>query len=311
MDNYQTSNVNLAQLQSRLTALKTSSPQQRTKTNESNRVTFHWLDFSFTFILLVLCVSFGFQAFFTFNQPSTGQVAGIKDYSTNIEKYIQDQAPSELISQEDYDIWLDNHYKLTTEETTTSNDQPMEKKNTLTEVFGTSDIKKINELKLDSQQLNNEIKLIQTRNEYVELANKIDSLISMYRSYEPYDSQLEVPLKGITYIAVSEQTGIPLKYLLTLSRLESRFGTDRFTQSGNLTRPGKHNNPCSIGLDDSGGNITFSSWEEGLNACGKWYAYFEAKNVPNCRKWRIFNPNGDYCSKVETVSSEIQKYLES
>jgi hypothetical protein len=177
------------------------------------------------------------------------------------------------------------------------------------ELFGVSSLNEVNDLQVNESEINSKISSAQRKNDYLTLSKKIDSYIATYRSYDVYDNQLASPLNGLTYIAVSEQTGMPLKYMLAISRAESRFGTDRFLASGNLSRPGQYLNACSIGLDDSGGNIGFASWEEGLEACGKWYQYFESRGVPDCRKWGIFNPNGDYCSKIETLANEINSYL--
>jgi hypothetical protein len=55
----------------------------------------------------------------------------------------------------------------------------------------------------------------------------------------------------------------------------------------------------------------FNTWEEGVESFGKWYKRFQDRKVPDCSKWRIYNPNGDYCTKVETLADEIEAYLKS
>jgi hypothetical protein len=179
----------------------------------------------------------------------------------------------------------------------------------LLSLFGVTDYKQISTLTVE--QLEQELVSKNDKVEMLKAINKIDNYVQRNRSFEIYDRNYEPPVGGAVYLEVSVKYNVPLKYVLTIARLESRFGTDRFTNTGNPTRPGKHQNIYSMGLTDSGSNITYKSWEEGVAAFGKWYQRLEQKGVKDCTKWKIYNPNGDYCSKVEGLSSQIQRYLES
>jgi hypothetical protein len=172
------------------------------------------------------------------------------------------------------------------------------------ELYNTDDI---NQLKSNLDQIQSKINAkVNSRTDTVNLARKIDSYILLNRSYEPYDRNYEVPVKSEIFITISEKYNVPLKYVLTLAKLESRFGTDRFDDQGALTRPGQYQNMYSIGLDDSGNNATFGGWEAGVEAFGKWYRTFDDRGIDDCRKWRIYNPNGDYCAKVEENARDIE-----
>jgi hypothetical protein len=271
---------------------------------------FQWMDYSLSFVLLVISVALGFNVAFQYRDQNAvaaePEIAGItEDSLINGENSFSEGA----ITQEEFEAWMNEHYPDQAGIEPVENEQAQTPPESVLELFGAESIEDINRVDLDRANINSQISTFQRKDDIIELNNKINEYIATYRSYEPFDNQLETPLTGMSYIAVSEQTGMPLKYMLAIARAESRFGTDRFTASGNLTRPGQHNNACSIGLDDEGGNITFATWEEGLIACGEWYEYFESRGVPDCRKWGIFNPNGDYCSKIETLAAEIDLYL--
>jgi len=147
--------------------------------------------------------------------------------------------------------------------------------------------------------------------EYFKKINKIAVYIQKNRSFEEYDKKYQTPSHPAVYLQVSLDYNTPLKYILAVGRLESRFGTDRFDMSGNPTRIHKYQNIFSMGLDDSGNNKSFDNWNDGVESFGRWYQYFEQKQVSDCQKWKIYNPNGDYCAKVEKLASQIQEYLNS
>jgi len=177
----------------------------------------------------------------------------------------------------------------------------------LYEIF---EVENLSEINVNGQNnLQQEIELLKKRDEYLKIIRKIDEYITKYRSYEKYDINYATPVSAAVFLETSIRYDVPLKYVLTVARLESRFGTDRYTSNGNLTRPGAHQNMFSIGLDDSGNNLTYSSWEEGVYAFGRWYRYFDDRGVSDCQKWRIYNPNGDYCAKVEQVAAEAQAFI--
>jgi Mannosyl-glycoprotein endo-beta-N-acetylglucosaminidase len=140
-------------------------------------------------------------------------------------------------------------------------------------------------------------------------AASVQQYIDQYRSYDKYDNQIANPVNADYFINMSEKYGVPLRYTLALARSESRFGTDQFNQDGSGNRIGRHLNMYSIGLDDDGGSITYPSWEAGVDAFGRWYTKFENQGYSDCAKWRIYNPNGDYCQKIENLANQIQNYI--
>ena len=180
-------------------------------------------------------------------------------------------------------------------------------KESLYDIFQVQDLSQIN---LGNRTaLEKEINLNNKKNEYLFILQKINDYITKHRSYEEYDRNYPVPASPAVFLETSLKYRVPLKYVLAIARLESRFGTDRYTRTGQLTRPGAHKNIFSIGLDDSGNNLTFNSWEDGVYAFGRWYRYFDDKGISDCQKWRIYNPNGDYCAKVEKLAAEIEQFI--
>lgn len=164
--------------------------------------------------------------------------------------------------------------------------------------------------KLNPENIKQTSKLSETKLTYLEMVSKIGKYIQLYRSQDPIDRNYASPVHPAVYLDTALKYDVPLKYMLAIARSESRFGTDRFDNEGNLTRPGEFKNIYSLGLDDSGNNHGFENWEKGVEAFGKWYQRFQKKGVNDCSKWRIFNPNGDYCAKVEALSNEIQTFLD-
>jgi hypothetical protein len=179
----------------------------------------------------------------------------------------------------------------------------------LLEVFNVASYNELDAV--DDQAIADARATLDKKKEYLNLIQKVDQYVKKYRSFEAYDRNYKEPVHPATYLQVSLEYDVPLKYVLAVARKESRFGTDRYDASGNLTRPGKYQNIYSIGLDDSGNNTTYESWEEGVKGFGRWYQSFEQRGVEDCRKWRIYNPNGDYCQVIENLASEIQLFLES
>jgi len=175
------------------------------------------------------------------------------------------------------------------------------------ETFGVSDWSDLNSI--NQSQISSEAELNSKKQEYLRLIQKIDNYITKYRSYDVYDRDYETPVHPAVYLQTSVQYDVNLKYVLAVGRLESRFGTDRYTNSGAETRIGANQNVYSIGLDDSGSDNRFPTWEQGVTAFGRWYKRFNDQGINDCRKWRIYNPNGDYCTKVEAYASEIDAYL--
>jgi hypothetical protein len=142
----------------------------------------------------------------------------------------------------------------------------------------------------------------------VSLENKISEYIEKYRSNEGTNHRFDVPVPSIIFLETSLKYQVPLSYTLTIARLESRFGTDCYTKLS-ATRICKHKNIYSMGLDDSGNNLTFQDWEDGVYAFGKWYQDRVNEGYSTCQMWKRYNPNGDYCSKVMAMAFDIEKYF--
>lgn len=164
--------------------------------------------------------------------------------------------------------------------------------------------------KLNPENIKQTSKLNETKLTYLEMVSKIGKYIQLYRSQDPIDRNYASPVHPAVYLDTALKYDVPLRYMLAIARSESRFGTDRFDNEGNLTRPGEFKNIYSLGLDDNGNNHGFETWEKGVEAFGKWYQRFQKKGVSDCSKWRIYNPNGDYCAKIENSGKEIQIFLD-
>jgi hypothetical protein len=180
-------------------------------------------------------------------------------------------------------------------------------KNSLLSIFGVTNLNQIDDISVVNLEKESEQKA--TKITYLKLIDRVDLYISKNRSYEPFDRDYETPVKGAKYLEVSLKYDIPVKYLLAIARAESRFGTDRYTQSGNLTRPGEHSNIFSLGLTDSGSNVTFESWDKGIESMGKWWQKFDKRGVSVPRRLKIFNPNGDYPTKIEGLADQIETFI--
>jgi hypothetical protein len=176
----------------------------------------------------------------------------------------------------------------------------------LATLFGVSTLDKIS---YDSDNSITEAKeTLDKKQSYISDMKKMADYMKTFRSYGPYDRSYEIPVHPAVFLDVSLRYNSPLKYMMAIARLESRFGTDRYDDSGALTRPGEHKNMYSLGLTDSGSNVTFDTWATGVESFGKWYAKLEKAGISNCAKWKIYNPNGDYCGKVEETAKEYEAY---
>jgi len=178
----------------------------------------------------------------------------------------------------------------------------------LLNLFGVQNYNELDNITI--QSLDTQVTEKNTKKEYLRLVGRIEDYIKQFRSYEAYDRNYPAPVHPAVFLDVSLKYQVPLKYTIAIARTESRFGTDRYTASGNLTRPGQFQNIYSMGLTDGGKNLNFTTWESGVEAFGKWYKKFQDRGVSNCAKWKIYNPNGDYCSKIESLSAGIDIYLQ-
>lgn len=181
--------------------------------------------------------------------------------------------------------------------------------NSLLSVFEVDNLNQIADVSIVNLEQESNRKTLKTK--YLKLIDRIDAYIAKHRSFETYDRNYDVPVSGVKYLDVSLKYNIPVKYLLAIARAESRFGTDRYTLSGNLTRPGEHKNIFSMGLTDSGSNITFQTWDKGVESMGKWWQRFDQRNVSIARRLKIFNPNGDYPGKIQNMANQIEIFLNS
>ena len=162
---------------------------------------------------------------------------------------------------------------------------------------------------ISTESVQETAKLSATKIEYLQTIQKIQNYMNQYRSYEEFDRDYPLPVSPAKFLDVSIKYNVPLKYVLAIARNESRFGTDIFTKSGTPTRPGLYKNIYSIGLTENT-SAGYNSWDDGVEGFGKWYKNFNDRGVSDCRKWRIYNPNGDYCEKIEGLANEIQAYLD-
>ncbi len=180
-------------------------------------------------------------------------------------------------------------------------------KTSLLNLFGVSKLEELDKISGDNIQKeieNKDIKL-----QYLNQIVRIEKYIAKNRSYEPLDRDYSVPVHGAKYLETSLQCNIPVKYIMAIARVESRFGTDRYTANGNLTRPGEHKNIFSLGLTDSGSNLTFTDWNGGFDLLCKWWKKFDDRGVSVERRLKIYNPNGDYPGKIEGIANEIDRFL--
>jgi hypothetical protein len=144
--------------------------------------------------------------------------------------------------------------------------------------------------------------------QYLQTIKSTDEYIKKYRSYALYNRNYESPVNGSYYLYASLKYKVPMKYMLAVARIESQFGTNQFNADGSLNRIGENQNIYSLGLDQSGNNVKFT-WAESVEAFAKWYQSFEERGVKDCQKWKIFNPNGDFCATVENLALDVEKFL--
>jgi flagellum-specific peptidoglycan hydrolase FlgJ len=180
---------------------------------------------------------------------------------------------------------------------------------TITGIFGSASLEELNKQEFNSEKLKTDLEVIKRKEEVIKKIDKVNQYMKLYRSLEPYDRNYPIPVNGAVYIEVSQQYNVPLKYTIAVAQRESRFGTDRYTKEGNLTRPGKYKNVFSMGLDDEGNNWEMATWERGVEEFGKWYKKFNDRGVSDCAKWRIYNPNGDYCQRIEETATQVEAFL--
>ncbi len=186
---------------------------------------------------------------------------------------------------------------------------PTNSATTVSGLFGVNSLEALNKQEINADKLKSDLENLKRKEDVIKKIDRINQYFKQYRSLEPYDRNYPIPVNGAVYMEVSQQYNVPLKYTLAVAQRESRFGTDRYTKEGDLTRPGKYQNIFSMGLDDEGNNIGFETWEKGVESFGKWYKKFHDRGVSDCAKWRIYNPNGDYCKEVENTANQIETFI--
>jgi hypothetical protein len=186
---------------------------------------------------------------------------------------------------------------------------PQNQSTTVSGLFGVASLEALNKQEINADKLKTDLENLKRKEDVIKKIDRINQYFKQYRSLEPFDRNYPIPVNGAVYMEVAQQYKVPLKYVIAVAQRESRFGTDRYTKEGDLTRPGKYQNIYSRGLDDEGNNIGFETWEKGVESFGKWYKKFHDRGVSDCAKWRIYNPNGDYCKAVEDTANEIEVYL--
>jgi hypothetical protein len=135
------------------------------------------------------------------------------------------------------------------------------------------------------------------------LIEKTQQFLDKYRMKTAAAQQYGSDLQASDYVDVALKYGVPLDQMMALALLESHFGTNCLTKSGNLTRPCRYKNIFSLGLTGTSSS-GFNTWRDGLEAFGRWYKRYQDRGVSDCAKWKIFNPNGDYCQKVFSVAAK-------
>ena len=140
------------------------------------------------------------------------------------------------------------------------------------------------------------------------MVERIGQYIEQNRSRDMYDSQAGSPVLAAFYYETAIKYHVPLDQMLAVARSESRFGTDCFTGSGNPTRICTYKNIFSIGLTETS-SLGFQTWEDGVESFGRLYRSRKERGFDDCQIWRIYNPNGDYCSKILNLSAKINIFL--
>jgi hypothetical protein len=141
------------------------------------------------------------------------------------------------------------------------------------------------------------------------LVGRIAEYINDNRSRDSFDTSFESPVKPEYYLEVAIKYHVPIDQMLAVARSESRFGTDCYNASGSMTRICNYKNVFSIGLTESS-SIGFATWEEGVESFGRLYQKRKDRGFDDCAIWRIYNPNGDYCSKILSMADKVRMQLD-
>lgn len=141
------------------------------------------------------------------------------------------------------------------------------------------------------------------------LVERIGQYINDNKSRDLYDNGFASPVKAEFYLETAIKYHVPIDQMLAVARSESRFGTDCYTASGSMSRICNYKNVFSIGLTETS-SIGFTTWEAGVEAFGRLYQNRKDRGFDDCGIWRIYNPNGDYCSKILDLASKVRVYLD-
>jgi hypothetical protein len=142
------------------------------------------------------------------------------------------------------------------------------------------------------------------------IIDKIRQYIKENSSRDSFDAEFNSPVNAEQYLETAIKYHVPIDQMLAVARSESRFGTDCYTSNGSMTRICIYKNIFSIGLTESS-SIGFKTWNEGVDAFGRLYQNRKDRGFDDCGIWRIYNPNGDYCSKIFDLANKITIYLDN
>ena len=137
---------------------------------------------------------------------------------------------------------------------------------------------------------------------------KIANYIEQNRSRDIFDARAGSPIEAAFCYETAIKYHVPLDQMLAVARSESRFGTDCYTGSGNPTRICTYKNIFSIGLTETS-SLGFENWEAGVESFGRLYKLRKDRGYSDCEIWRIYNPNGEYCTKILSLASRINIFL--
>lgn len=166
--------------------------------------------------------------------------------------------------------------------------------NNLLSVFGVDSLDKINISSSVSDK----------KEEYSVTIAKINNYIAVHRSLETKDRELLPPLSGAYYLDISLRYNIPIKYIVSVAENSSKFGTDQYDQNGapNAILQSKN----LIAMKDGAGNlIKYNSWQESLEALGKWYQKISSTGAKDCDLWQAYDSASNYCQTIKTLAENF------
>lgn len=101
------------------------------------------------------------------------------------------------------------------------------------------------------------------------------------------------PITGTMVMNASQSYNVDPAAIIAIMQQDSSLGTAGLGV--------KTKNPGNVGNDDSGRTVTFNSWQEGVNAVGKWLSNHKATNVYR----------GEFKDTINTVTQATSESQES